>query len=270
LYYIYIISIYFFDSKTPCDRKDKRIPRSIFYFKLPPSKPKHFLWSSISGKSIYLNSSINKFHPQHFSSKAVNNNLNQNLPALINSKEVINNYEKDRLSVDLLNSKYFFSPWFIVGFVEAEGNFDILLNKNPNILPKFRFRLTSKYLDIVLLCAIKNFFGSGSLYLRKETQVFTLEISNQEVIENKIIPLFDSHPLKGTKYYDYINWRDGFKDFLSNKDLNSRISLIERIKERKLELNNSKLEFKLPIEHLNNFDGHYISGLYQVMVPFLL
>ena len=31
-----------------------------------------------------------------------------------------------------------------------------------------------KYLGIVLLCAIINYFGSGSLYLRKETGVFTL------------------------------------------------------------------------------------------------
>jgi len=96
--------------------------------------------------------------------------------------------------------------------------------------------------------------------LRRDTQVFTLEISSQEVIKNKIIPLFDSYPLKGTKYYDYINWRDGFKDFLLNKDPDSRLNLIERIKERKLKLNNLKSEYKLPIGHLDKFDGHYISG----------
>ena len=57
-----------------------------------------------------------------------------------------------------------------------------------------------------------------------------------------------------------MNWRDGFKDFISNKDLKSRISLNERIKERKSYLNRLKLEYKLPVEHLRNIDGHYIAG----------
>lgn len=51
------------------------------------------------------------------------------------------------------------------------------------MLPKFRLGLTSKCLDIVLLCAIKFFFGYGSFYLRKETGVFTLEVSSQETIK---------------------------------------------------------------------------------------
>ena len=57
-----------------------------------------------------------------------------------------------------------------------------------------------------------------------------------------------------------MNWRDGFKDFISNKDLKSRIYLNERIKERKSYLNKLKLEYKLPVEHLRNIDGHYIAG----------
>jgi len=77
---------------------------------------------------------------------------------------------------------------FIVGYTEAEGNFDININKYPKVLSKFRFRLSSKYLNILLLCAIRNYFGSGSLFLRKETVVFTLEISSKKVIENNIIP----------------------------------------------------------------------------------
>nr|YP_009493129.1 LAGLIDADG endonuclease [Ganoderma leucocontextum]AWJ63924.1 LAGLIDADG endonuclease [Ganoderma leucocontextum] len=98
----------------------------------------------------------------------------------INSKEILDNYTKGKLPIKLLNSSYF-SPWFIVG--EAEGNFDSVISQNPKVLPKFRLRLTSKCLDIVLLCAIKIYFGSGSLYLRKETGVFTLEVSSQETIK---------------------------------------------------------------------------------------
>ena len=56
---------------------------------------------------------MNKFQVQYFSStiyKPINGNLNTNSPILINSKEVLDNYEKDKLSVDLLNSIFPFSP----------------------------------------------------------------------------------------------------------------------------------------------------------------
>ena len=159
-------------------------------------------------------------------------------PIIINSKEILDNYKEIKLPVELLNSTYSYSPWFIVGFTEAEGNFYLIINTKPKILPKFRFRLSSKYLDIVLLCAIRNYFGSGSIFYRRETKVFILEISRQEVIENKILPLFYSYSLKGTKYFDYVNWRDGFKDFILNKELKSRISLIKDLAREKLILIN--------------------------------
>jgi hypothetical protein len=53
---------------------------------------------------------MNKHHLQYFSNKAINDNLDSNLSVLINSREVLNNYATDRLSIDLLNSNYSFSP----------------------------------------------------------------------------------------------------------------------------------------------------------------
>ena len=88
----------------------------------------------------------------------------------------------------------------------------------------------------------------------------TLKLSSQEVIENKILPLLDSDSLKGTKYYDFVNWRDGFKVFILKKDLKSRISFIKKIKERKSKRNKLKLEYKLPEEHLRNIESHYMAG----------
>ena len=62
-------------------------------------------------------------------------------PIIINSKEILDNYKEIKLPVELLNSTYSYSPWFIVGFTEAEGNFYLIINTKPKILPKFRFRL---------------------------------------------------------------------------------------------------------------------------------
>ena len=66
-------------------------------------------------------------------------------PIIINRKEILDNYKDFKLPVKLLNTTYSFSPWFIEGFTKAEGNFDIIINTNPKVLPKFRFRLSSKY-----------------------------------------------------------------------------------------------------------------------------
>jgi len=158
------------------------------------------------------------------------------------------------------------SPWFLTGFIEAEGNFDILLFSNLRALAKtgikFRFRIAANYKDIVILCAIKNYFGSGSIsIIRKDTDVVTLEISSIEVIKNVIIPFLDACPLKGTKYYDYLTWKNSFNDFMENKDsLDSKLLLIERLKEAKTNLNRNKQDIKLPMEHLKEIDPNYISG----------
>jgi len=128
-----------------------------------------------------------------------------------------------------------FSPWFLTGFADAEGNFDIVYFKNAKVLAqtgiKFRFRLSANYKDIVLLSAIRNYFGSGALSLiRKDTKVVTLEVSSIEIIRDKVIPFFDNYQLKGTKYYDYLIWKNTFLDFLENRNtLESKLLLIGRI-----------------------------------------
>lgn len=172
---------------------------------------------------------------------------------------------EQKITGPVLNSNFKPNPWFIVGFSEAEGNFDFSIFNNSRALCskgiKFRFRITSKYTDIVLLCAIRNYFGNGTFFFRKDTEVVTLEISSIETLKTKVIPLFDTYPLKGTKYFDYLNWRKGFIDFLENKDTKeSKLALIKRLEELKLILNANKKEYNLPIEHLKDFCGHYIAG----------
>ena len=57
---------------------------------------------------------------------------------------------------------------------------------------KYRFRVSANYKDIVLLCAVNNYFGTGSVStIRKGTDVLSIEISSIETIKNIIIPFFD-------------------------------------------------------------------------------
>jgi hypothetical protein len=97
--------------------------------------------------------------------------------------------ETRKIEGPVLDSKFpgNVSPWFLIGFIEAEGNFDISLINNVKALAKtgvkFRFRLFSNYKDVVLLAAIRNYFNGGNLSLiRKDTGVITLEISSIGVI----------------------------------------------------------------------------------------
>ena len=50
---------------------------------------------------------------------------------------------------------------------------------------KFRFRLTCNYKDVALLCAIRNYFKTGTISkIRNDTDVVTLEICYIESIKN--------------------------------------------------------------------------------------
>jgi hypothetical protein len=136
---------------------------------------------------------------------------------------------------------------------------------------KYRFRVSANYKDIVLLCAVNNYFGTGSVStIRKGTDVLSIEISSIETIKNIIIPFFDKAvplPLKGTKYYDYLSWKISFFDFLENRsNLDSKLKLIDRIKAvlKQQSMNNNKVApIKLPLDNLINIDPNYISGSFS-------
>lgn len=225
----------------------------------------NILLSMISLRNVMQNKNI--VTVRHNSTNS-GSNINNALPpkkTIINPESFL---ETRKIEGPVLESKLpeNVSPWFLSGFIDAEGNFDILLINNVKALAKtgvkFRFRLSSNYKDVVLLAAIGNYFNGGTLSLiRKDTGVITLEISSIGVIKDVIIPFLDAYPLKGTKYYDYRTWRSSFFDFLENKDtLETKLQMIDRLKEAKGNLNNNKKEFLVPIEHLNSIDPNYIAG----------
>lgn len=114
-----------------------------------------------------------------------------------------------------------------------------------------------------MLCAIRNYFKAGTISkIRKDTDVITLEICTIDAILDIIIPFFEKYPLKGTKYFDFINWRKGFNDFLINrKTLDNKLGLIVRLQDIKSKLNANNTDLNLTLENLKDFDGNYISGL---------
>lgn len=96
------------------------------------------------------------------------------------------------------------SPWFISGYSDAEGCFNVGLQKNPNgkfyVRPSFQIHVHSK--DNLLLMQIKAYFqGIGNIYISGDKSKFTVR-SLDEIL--KIITHFDNYPLITQKKADFI------------------------------------------------------------------
>lgn len=96
------------------------------------------------------------------------------------------------------------SPWFISGYSDAEGCFNVGLQKNPNgkfyVRPSFQIHVHSK--DNLLLMQIKAYFqGIGNVYISGEKSKFTVR-SLDEIL--KIITHFENYPLITQKKADFI------------------------------------------------------------------
>jgi len=96
------------------------------------------------------------------------------------------------------------SPWFITGFTDAEGCFNVGLQKNPNgkwyIRPLFQIKVHSR--DNFLLKDIKDYFGGiGNIYTTSKDSKFLVR-SLDEIL--KIVSHFYSYPLITKKRSDFI------------------------------------------------------------------
>jgi hypothetical protein len=96
------------------------------------------------------------------------------------------------------------SPWFISGFSDAEGCFNVGLQKNPSgkfyVRPLFQIKVHSK--DNLLLMRLKDYFGGiGNIYISSKDSKFMVR-SLDEVL--KIISHFDNYPLITKKKSDFI------------------------------------------------------------------
>jgi hypothetical protein len=107
-------------------------------------------------------------------------------------------------SVESPNIKYF--SW-VQGFIEAEGCFQVILQKIKNrINVSLRFSITQDIRDEILLNNIVTYLNCGRYYkspTRNEGQYLVTVFSD---INEKIIPLLNEYPLKGVKKQDYLDF----------------------------------------------------------------
>lgn len=100
-------------------------------------------------------------------------------------------------------------PYWISGFISAEGNFDVRMpstNSKLGYRVQLRFRISQHSRDIRIMEKIGEYFGSGKIYNYNGNNAVSFVIVDFTDITNIIIPFFKSHPIIGIKLYDYLDW----------------------------------------------------------------
>lgn len=102
-------------------------------------------------------------------------------------------------------------PWFITGFTDAEGSFNVSISKTNSQLG---WRVQCRYIielhikDLHLIEQIKSYFNSiGSIHINKHRNTVTYSVVGLKDIFNVILPHFDKYSLQSSKNIDFIYWR---------------------------------------------------------------
>lgn len=116
------------------------------------------------------------------------------------------------------------NPWFIVGFIDAEGCFNINISKSSSNLIGYqvqaRFIVEVNIKDKDILGKVQGFFGGiGSIsYTKNVARYWVFGIKD---IGN-IIKFFNEYPLQSAKQIDFAYWKKCVNLILNKKHLRSQ------------------------------------------------
>jgi hypothetical protein len=106
-------------------------------------------------------------------------------------------------------------PYWLTGFVEGEGCFEIGISKSiahrTGSRVQLRMTITQDSRDTVLMDSLIKYLKCGFTVCSKySTKVFVrFIVSSTEDINTEIIPLFNKYPFQGPKLLDYVDWCKG-------------------------------------------------------------
>jgi len=122
------------------------------------------------------------------------------------------------------------NPNFVTGLTESEGSFSIIKHKDirakfkVNISLRFKISMLNK---VGLLNIIIYFFNCGFILHNKDGSIdFTIRDIN--FINSIFMPHFLNYPLRGTKYLDFLSFKEAIniiksKEYLTEKGINNLI-----------------------------------------------
>lgn len=124
------------------------------------------------------------------------------------------------------------TPEWLAGFCTGESNFSIFITGK---YASVRFSLSQDIRDVLLLENIGIYLNCGKINKYKNRDVCELVVAIIDDITMKIIPFFEKYPIKGSKFINYIYFKEAAfiiknKEHLTNKGM-------DRIKELKAKIN---------------------------------
>lgn len=157
------------------------------------------------------------------------------------------------------------SPWWVSGFVDAEGSFGFSTQIREGYLRTvMQFKVTQKDVNESVLQGIIDYFGSGKVHTdNSSTQTLKFQIQDISTIRDKVIPHFEKYPLMSSKRLDYNDWKSVF-DILENKEHFTEEGK-SRIIEVKEQMNNKRSElsrwkFLMDLKKVNELHPNWLQG----------
>ena len=175
------------------------------------------------------------------------------------------------LKIESLDNKPYLNvdPYFITGLTEAEGSFSIIKVKDKRAKydtnVHLRFKITMLTNETELLTMVKSFFKCGTNVLGKNGTI-SFEVKDINSLNTYIIPHFSQFPLRGTKYLDFLTFKEAL-DIIKSKEHLTQEGL-NKIIDMSLTMNSYRKLTKeyCPVHTIENnslyipINGHYING----------
>ena len=101
--------------------------------------------------------------------------------------------------------------YWLAGFADGEGCFDCVIRKSLTTKTGHqvatRFTIIQHSRDTLLMDALKNHLGCGTVRVDSNKSYVTWSVSDFSEILNIVIPFFDKYPIQGKKLADYQDFR---------------------------------------------------------------
>jgi len=137
------------------------------------------------------------------------------------------------------------NPYWVAGFVDAEGCFWIKIIKNlakDKMRPVLGFQVTQHNRDLLLMEKLIEFFNCGRL--EKTDSASSLVVTKLSLINEIVVPFFNNYCLVGSKSQDFRDWSKAVE--LVNKKAHLTTEGLDEILKIKSNMNSSrKLDYNI-------------------------
>lgn len=111
--------------------------------------------------------------------------------------------------------------WYISGFVDGEGSFNVSLRKKPDYKIKWQpvlsFNVSQR--ERTILALMKRYFGCGIIKRRKDG-LYSYDVTNPKAIQEIIIPFFEKYRfLSANKKKNYSIFKKAVKIMAEKRHL---------------------------------------------------